>query len=112
MRSGDDDLKHVHAKTYHHGLRAEVMQATNQPTEIQLKLNEIDAGPCRAVAGTVGGHEQDAGDELHAEDEREAAAPDITPLGATGNVLDQQRRHETAITSAMIEPAGKPADRC
>src|SRR5712692_8901730 len=89
-----------------------MMQAANQPAEIHLILNEIDAGPCRAVTGAVGGHEQDAGDELHAEDEREAAALDLKPLGATENVFDQQRRHETAITSAMIEPAGKPADRC
>ena len=90
MRPGDYDLEHVHRQQHHHRLRTKMVQAANEPAEIHLILNEIDTGPGRAVAGTVGGHKQDAGDELHTEEEREAAAPDVTPLGAAGNVLDQE----------------------
>ena len=38
------------------------------------------------------------------EDERQAAAPDVAPLGAAGNVLEQHGVDEFAVAGAMVEP--------
>ena len=57
--AGDDDLQHVQAEQHDHRLRAEMVQAADQPAEVHLVLDEVDAAPGRAVAGAVGGHEQE-----------------------------------------------------
>src|SRR5260370_22543178 len=84
-----------------------MMQASNKPAEIQLILDEIDARQSRAVARTVRGHEQHAGDELHGEHKNEATAPDIAPLGTPRNVLDQQSRHQPTIARSVVAPVAK-----
>src|SRR5579884_3876826 len=104
MGAGDDHLKHVDAEQHDHRLRAEVVQPADQPAEVHLVLNEINARPRSAIAGTVGGHEQQAGDQLDHEDERQAAAPDVPPLRAAGDVLDEQCRDDLLVTSAVVEP--------
>src|SRR5262249_5965582 len=66
------------------------------------------AAPGRAVARAVGGHQQDAGDELDSKNEYERAAPDIAPFRPAGNVLDQEHFEQPAITRAVVEPGAEP----
>src|SRR5262249_23700449 len=87
-----------------HRLRAEVMQPADQPAEVHLILDVIDAAPRRAFAGAVVEHQEDAGDDLDREDEREGAAPYVAPLGAAGDVLKEQGIANLAKARAMVEP--------
>ena len=107
MGPRDDDLQHVHAHQHDHCLRAEVMQAADEPAEIHLVLDEVNAVPGLRVAGAVRRHQQHAGDELDREDEDEDAAPDVAPLRAAGNVFQQQRVDEPAQAGAVVHPVAK-----
>src|SRR6266550_5309349 len=81
-----------------------MVQAADQPAEIHLVLDEVDARPGGAVAGAVRGHEQHAGDELHQKHERQATAPDVAPLGPARDVLDEQHADQLAEAGSMVEP--------
>ena len=52
MGPGDDDLQHVDGEEDDHRLRAEVVQAADQPAEVHLILDEVDGAPapwCRSA---------------------------------------------------------------
>ena len=104
---GDHDLQYVKSHQHDHRLRAEVMQAADQPAEVHVVLNEKHAGPSRARAGTVRGNKQQAGDELNEKDASQATAPDVPPARAAGDALDEERLGNLAVTGSMIEPVGQ-----
>ena len=106
MGAGDHHLEHVHPEQHDHRLRAEMMQAADQPAEIHLVLDEINARPGSTVPGTVRRHEQHAGDELDSKHEGERATPDIAPLGPAGNMLDEQDGDQRTAAGAAVEPGG------
>src|SRR5262249_3561190 len=78
-----------------------------QPAELHLVLDEVDAPPGGAVAGAVGGHQEDAGDELKPEDEGERAAPDVAPAGTARDVFQQHGADELLVTRPVVEPGAK-----
>ena len=110
MRARDHHLQHVQGKQHDHRLRAEMMQAADQPAEVHLVLDEVDRPPRRDVAGRIGGHQQHAGDDLDGEDEREAASPDIAPFRAAGDLLDEHQVQELLVAGSMIQPVRKSAN--
>ena len=107
MGPGNYYLQHVNAEQDDHRLRAEVVQPADQPAEVHLVLNEIDARPRRAVAGAVRRHEEDARHKLKHENERQAASPHIAPLGSAGDVFDEQHFDEFAEACAVVQPLVK-----
>src|SRR5262245_43223118 len=104
MRAGDHDLQHVHPEHDEHCVPAEMMQPADQPAEVHLILDVVDAAPRRAFAGAVVEHQEDAGDDLDREYEGEGAAPDVAPLGAAGNVFQEQGVANLAKARATVEP--------
>src|SRR5205814_1255451 len=101
VSAGDDDLQHVQRDQHHHRLRAEVVQAADQPAEVHLVLDGVNAIPGLRAGRTVGGHQHDAGDELNAENEHETAAPDVAPASAAGDAFEQHGADQFPHGGAM-----------
>src|SRR5262249_44182521 len=86
------------------------VQAADEPAEIHLILNGTHAAPRVLLAGGIMEHQEQTRDDLDHEHEGQAAAPDVAPLGAAGDVLQEQRVDELAITGARVEPVTEPAN--
>jgi hypothetical protein len=73
--------RHVDADEQHHGRRAEVVHAAQEPAEQRLFRDELQAVVRLAARRHVGSGERDAGGDLEDEGEESRAAEDVPPPG-------------------------------
>ena len=98
------------AEQDNHRLRADVVQSADKPAEVHLILDEINAAPGRAVAGTVGRHEEHAGYQLDPEHERQVAAVLVArghDAVCSHEVSPEFREYErmvTTVVDAILRP--------
>jgi hypothetical protein len=77
----EEDLHHVDEHDGDHEVRTPAVQRAQIPAERNSVVENAEAGPGFVGRGAVDEGEQDAGDNLHQEQDRGGAAEDIHPAG-------------------------------
>ena len=82
--SEEEDLHHMDEDDGDHEVGAPAVHGAEEPTELDVMVEELEAVPGVACGGGVDEREQDASHDLQEEDDRGCAAEDVPPTGGVG----------------------------
>ena len=84
------------------------MQGAEEPAKLDVVIEELDAAPRMTRGGCVNEREENAGDNLKAQNDGGGATEYIPPTGgAGGNFMHDCRYGRLAKTEASFEPVVK-----
>ena len=110
VSSGQDQRHQVHDQEHDQQLGGEMVEAAQEPAEVNLVFEVEDAFPGGLRAGAVTDPEEKAGDHLGGKNQGEQGSPDMPPARATRNGLKQYADGSGDESGSLVQPLEQPRD--